>query len=132
MPIAILGLDGNPFTTRDIDASPNNFVFTSHLLVFSGAYVTGATGDLLDLTTIAGLIPSAKLPLSLFAEGNGPTTAWVGLGGYYTVSQNAAALNGYRLRVWQPGGSELGNGNYPATVLADVVTLQIQWRKLTN
>jgi hypothetical protein len=130
MAIAILGLDGNPFTTRDIDASPNNFAFSSHLLVFSGAYVTAATGDLLDLTTIAGLIPSAKIPLSLFIEGNGPTTAWAGLGGYYTLSQNAALLNTYRVRVWQPGGAELGSGNYPATILADVVTLQILWRKL--
>lgn len=130
MSIAILGLDGNPMTTRDIDASPNNYVFSCHKLAFSGNYTTGATGDVLDLTAIAGLIPSQALPLSLFAEGNGPSTAWAGLGGYYTISQNAAALNGYRIRVWQPGGSELGSGAYPATILADSVTLQILWRKL--
>ena len=130
MPIAILGLDGNPITTRDIDASPNNFVFTCNKLSFTGSYVTAATGDTLDFTALAGIVPSSSVPLSVFVEGNGPTTAWAGLGGYFTASQNAAALNTWKIRVWQPGGSELGSGAYPATVLADVITVQAIWRKL--
>lgn len=132
MPVAILGLDGAPFTTRDIDGSPNNFIYSSFLLGFSGSYVTAGTGDLIDLTTVAGLIPSSKPPLSLFAEGNGPTTAWFGIGGYATISQNGSALNTYRIRFWQAGGGELGSGAYPATILADVITLQAQWRKLST
>ena len=64
MAIAIVGTDGNPFTTRDIDGIGANFVTTRSQLVFSGSYATG--GDKLDLTAISGLIPSGSVPVQMF------------------------------------------------------------------
>lgn len=136
MAIAINGVDGNPFTTRDVDASPNNFVFSTHLLTFSGNYATG--GDTLNLTTIAGLIPSAKLPIALAIsdQGTAATPSLSAAGGFYTVLQAAVpALANYLLKVFKnTAGSiaEYGAGAYGADVLTDVVFLQLQWRKLTN
>src|SRR5438046_857300 len=115
MAIAILGADGNPFTTRDIDASAQNFVFTQHKLVFSGSY-TQVTGDVLDLTAVASLVPSGSLPLQIFIEGNGASsTTQSGAGGYYcTLSGNA--LNNWHVRIFSAAGTELAAGAYPAPV----------------
>jgi hypothetical protein len=129
MSIAINGTDGNLFGNRDIDASPNNFVFSNHRLVFTGNYVTG--GDTLDLTTIVGLVPTASLPLQIYAQSNGGATSFgAGVGGYYEVVQAGAALNTYKLKAYTAGGTELAAGAYPASVTSDVVTITITWRKL--
>ena len=127
MPITINGTDGNPMTTRDVDASANNFVYSSHKLAFSGSYATG--GDTLDLSSIAALIPSGSLPLFVFAEGNGSGTQQSAAGGYYVVLAGNA-LNNWKMKIFSGGGVELGAGAYPAAVTGDSVYLSVQWRKL--
>ncbi len=121
MAITINGLDGNPFTTRDVDATPNNFVNSFHRLAFSGSYVAG--GDTLDFTQIAGLVPSGGVPLqvALFSQ-NGSFNQYVAV-------QNAA-LAAWKLKIGTPGGTELAAGAYPVGVTGDVVEMQVTWRKL--
>ena len=130
MSITINGMDGNPATTRDVDASPNNFVYANFLLAFSGSYSTG--GDTLDLTTISKIIPSATF-LNAFIDGNGTGSQQSAAGGYYQVVGNpiaGTALNGYKVKIFSAGGSELSAGSYPSAVTGDYVTLQTMWRKL--
>ena len=88
MSISILGVDGNPWTTRDMDASSNNVITTYHKLGFSGNYVSG--GDTLDFTSIAGLVPSGALPVSIFVDGLGGGTTLSGAGGFYGPVAGAA------------------------------------------
>src|SRR5438445_3622581 len=108
MSIAINGADGNPFTTRDVDGTAQNFVFTQHKLTFSGSYVTG--GDTLDLSGVASIIPSGTLPLQVFIEGNGSAaTAQSFIGGYY-VAVTGSALNNWKVKIFAAAGTELGAG----------------------
>ena len=129
MPIKVLGMDGNPVTTRDIDASPNNFVFTCNSLVFSGSYTTG--GDTLDLSALAGIVPSASLPLSAFIEGNGPAASLSGAGGNYAfVTPAGVTLKTFLVKIFTHGGTEYSSGAYSTDVTTDVIAMQIIWRKL--
>jgi len=129
MALAINGMDGNPFTTRDIDASSSNVVTTYHVITPSGSYVTG--GDTLDLSTISGLIPSSSLPLDVDVNGAGNTagTSHTALGNYYAIVQGAT-LAAYKLQMWTGGGLQLAAGAYPATVTNDRIIAKITWRKL--
>lgn len=138
MPIALAAADGSgaPVSLRDIDASGNEFVYTTCRLAFSGSYTTGATGDTLDLTPLlAAGVPSGFAPFSGYVEGNGDNSSQGGNGGYYTLSLYNAnpavanALTANKVRVWSAGGGELGSGAYPAAVLRDAVTLNLIWRK---
>jgi hypothetical protein len=131
MAITIQSSDGlgAPANNTDIDASGNNFAYTASRLSFSGSYSTG--GDTLDLTPLLGSLPSGALPISMFAEGNGPTASQQGGGGYYAVLAGTTLANN-KLKIFSSGGSEIGAGAYPAAVTTDVVTLQILWRKLRN
>ena len=128
MSIAVLGADGNPFTTRDVDGTAQNFVFTQHKLVFSGSYVTG--GDTLDLSGVASLVPSGSPPLQVFCEGNGSAaTAQSFIGGYY-VAITGASLATWKVKIFAAAGTELAAGAYGVAITGDIVTMQICWRKL--
>ena len=123
MSIAIRGTDGNPLTSRDIDANSNNFIYVQGRLIFSGAYVGG--GDTIDWTTVTGLpIPSTSL-ISLLVETNGGSNIL-----YSPIGGPATLLNAWLLKVFNGAFAELGAGAYPAAVLADVVTFQATFRKL--
>lgn len=134
MSVSIQASDGSgaPPSFKDIDGSPNNFVFTQSILVFSGSYPTG--GEPLDLTPLlqAG-VPSGALPIQVFVEGQGNTagTSWTALGNYYAIVLGSA-LTGYKVQLWSGGGAQLGAGAYPATVTNDKTTLSVVWRKLSN
>jgi len=132
MSISILGVDGNPWTTRDMDASSNNVITTYHKLGFSGNYVSG--GDTLDFTSIAGLVPSGALPVSIFVDGLGGGTTLSGAGGFYGPVAGAA-LNNAKLKIFKnTAGStaEYSAGAYGADVTGDSVTMQVTWRKLLS
>lgn len=139
MPIAIQAADGSGGapSTRDFDGSGNNFVYSTHRLVFSGTY-PGSPGDALDLTPLAAIVPSGLAPEQGFVEGNGDSTSQGGNGGYYTLSLfNGSpavpnALTANKLRVWTAGGTELANAGYPAAVTRDAVTLTLVWKKLSG
>ena len=129
MSIAVNGTDGNPFTTRDIDASGQNFATTYAVLTPSGSYVTG--GDTVDLTPIASLTPSGSLPIEIDVVGQGNTagTSWTAIGNYYAVVQGTA-LNNYKLQCWVAAGTQLAAGAYPATVTNDKILVKVLWRKM--
>ena len=128
MAIAINGADGTPFTTRDIDASGQNFAFSQHKLTFSGSYSSG--GDTLDLTAVASIVPSGSVPLQVFIEGNGTAgTAQSVIGGYY-VALTGTTLANWKVKIFSGVGTELGAGAYGAAITGDIVTMQICWRKL--
>jgi hypothetical protein len=131
MSIAVNGMDGNPWTTRDLDASSSNVVTSYHKLAFSGNYTTAVGGDTLDLSSVAGLIPSGALPLQITYEANGLGTSQSAAGGYYQIGAGNA-LNNSKVKIFASGGAELGTGGYPVAVTSDVVTLVITWRKLTT
>lgn len=134
MSIAINGLDGNPYTTKDLDGSANNFLTTRHKLAFSGSYPTG--GDTLDFTTVAGLIPSGSVPLSITQseQGTAAVPSLSAAGGFYQVVQAATpALATYKLKVFKnTAGSiaEYSAGAYATDVTTDQVFLEVTWRKL--
>src|SRR5882762_1208173 len=104
MAVAALGLDGNPWTPRDMDAAGNNFVRTTHLLSFSGNYATG--GDALDLSAIASQVPSGSLPIVANGPGgSGAGDCQTAEGGYYSIKKGTTLKN-YTVQVWEPSGSE--------------------------
>jgi hypothetical protein len=128
MAIAIVGTDGNTFTTRDIDASSNNFVTCYVILTPSGSYVTG--GDTVDLTAVAGLVPSGTLlEVDVIGQGNTAGTSWTAIGNYYAMVQGAT-LAAWKLQMWSGGGVQLAAGAYPATVTNDKILAKLVWRKL--
>ncbi len=124
MPIALQGAPGNaaagvPFSTRDVDGSPENFVFATGVLSFSGSYTTG--GDAVDFTTIGPLASATMVNATAFSQN--------GTANQYVFVQNAA-LSGWKLKVFAPGGSEIAAGAYPASVTNDMVAFQLTLRKL--
>ena len=114
MPITI------SLSPSNVDSSANNFVYAIATLTFSGNYPTG--GDTLDFTQVADKLPSTQI-IQAFAESQN------GNSGYYVVVQGTA-LNNFKLKAFNGGGTEVTAGAYPASVTTDVVQLAITARKL--
>ena len=114
MPISISLLPGNA------DGSGSNLFYAIGTLAFSGNYPTG--GDTLDFTTVADKLPSTQI-IQAFAESQN------GNSGYY-VAIAGTALNNWKLKAFNGGGTEITAGAYPASVTSDVVQLAITARKL--
>jgi len=104
----------------NVDSSASNFVYAIANLAFSGNYPVG--GDTLDFTTVADKLPSTQV-VQVFAESQN------GSSGYYSAVQGSA-LNNWKLKVFNGGGTELAAGAYPASVTSDIVQLSITARKL--
>lgn len=104
----------------NVDSSASNFVYAIATLTFSGSYPTG--GDTLDFTQVADKLPSTQV-IQAFAESQN------GNGGYY-VAIAGTALNNFKLKAFNGGGTEITAGAYPASVTTDVVQLAITARKL--
>lgn len=127
MPITINGTDGNPFTSRDVDGSADNFIYAAGTLAFTGSYTTSVGGDVLDWTTVIDRISSsACLQVSVWSTtGN--------LLFQYTPNGNAAtALNAWRIKISASGsfGTELSSGAYPASITGDKISFSATFRKL--
>jgi hypothetical protein len=123
MSIQIVGTDGNALTSRDIDASANNFVYVNGQLKFSGNYVTG--GDTLDFTTVADKLCSDQcLAVAIASQTLGNQ--------YIAIGGPATALNGGKVLCQNPGtfNTQLAAGAYPAGITGDVVTFTACLRKL--
>jgi hypothetical protein len=104
----------------NVDSSASNFVYAIGTLTFSGNYPTG--GDTLDFTQVADKLPSTQI-VQTFAESQN------GNGGYY-VAIAGSALNNWKLKAFNGGGTEISAGAYPASVTSDIVQLAITARKL--
>jgi hypothetical protein len=130
--ISVLGLDGNPWTTRDMDATGANFVKTMHKLGFSGSYTTGVGGDTLDLSGVAGNIPSGFLPLAISVNLNGSTGSFSVTGGQLQIAIGTTLKNN-KVLVFSSGNTEQGSGTYASILLnvaAEDVIIEVIWRKL--
>ena len=114
MPITLSLSPGN------VDSSASNFVYAIATLAFTGNYPTG--GDTVDFTQVADKLPSTQV-VQAFAESQN------GNSGYY-VAIAGSALNNWKLKAFNGGGTELTAGAYPASVTSDVVQLSITARKL--
>ncbi|HEY2353222.1 MAG TPA: hypothetical protein VGH83_11965 [Candidatus Acidoferrum sp.] len=114
MAIQISVLPGN------IDGSGSNLLYAIGTLTFSGNYATG--GDTLDFTTVADKLGSTQI-IQVFADSQN------GNAGYY-VPVASAALNGWKLKAFTGGGTELTAGEYPGSVTSDVVQVTITAKKL--
>lgn len=127
MPTTLLGIDGNPFTYKDVDASPSGIIFAQGQMKFTGAYTTLVGGDIIDFTTLLDWIPSSQV-LSL--------AVWSTTGNLlfqYTPNGNTATLpSAWRVKISASAtfGTELGTGAYPATITADILIWQATFRKL--
>jgi hypothetical protein len=104
----------------NVDSSASNFVYAIGTLTFSGNYPTG--GDTLDFTQVADKLPSTQIVQSFAESQNGNS-------GYY-VAVAGSALNNWKLKAFNGGGTEISAGAYPASVTTDVVQLAITARKL--
>src|SRR6202790_5863577 len=91
----------------NVDSSANNFVYAVATLAFSGNYPTG--GDTIDSTPVADKLPSTQI-IQAFAESQN------GNSGYY-VAVAGTALNHWKLKAFNGGGTEPTAGAYPVTVI---------------
>ena len=114
MPITI------SLTPNNVDSSASNFVYAIATLTFIGSYPTG--GDTLDFTQVADKLDSSQI-IQAFAESQN------GNSGYY-VAVAGSALNNWKLKAFNGGGTEITAGAYPASVTTDVVQITITARKL--
>jgi len=105
---------------NNVDGSGSNFIYAIATLAFSGNYPTG--GDTLDFTTVADKLPSTQI-VQAFAESQN------GNSGYYVVVAGSA-LNNFKLKAFNGGGTEITAGAYPASITTDIVQLAITARKL--
>lgn len=130
MAILVNGLDGNPWTPRDMDASGSNLVKVLATLGFTGNYTTGVNGDILDLSSVAAQVPSGSLPISITESLNGPVGSFSKGGGYIQV-EKGSALNNNKVKFFTAGGAEQGSGTYASFgATTDLITLEIVFRKL--
>ena len=114
MPITITLLPSNE------DGSGHNLFYAIGTLTFSGSYPTG--GDTLDFTTVADKLPSAQI-IQVFADSQN------GNAGYYVPVQGSA-LNNWKVKCFQGGGTEISSGAYPGSITGDIVAFQAQFKKL--
>jgi hypothetical protein len=114
MPITI------SLSPANVDSSASNFVYAIANLAFSGNYPAGS--DTLDFTQVADKLPSTQI-VQAFAESQN------GNSGYYVVVQGSA-LNNFKLKAFNGGGTEITAGAYPASITSDIVQLSITARKL--
>jgi len=105
---------------QNVDSSASNFVYAMATLSFSGNYSTG--GDTLDFTQVANQLPSDTIVQAFAGSQNGNSM-------YYTAVQGTA-LNNWKLKCFNGGGTEVTAGAYPAGVTGDIVQLSITARKL--
>lgn len=139
MAVNLVGLDGNPWTTKDMDATGDNYVTQRCKAILSGNYTTG--GDPLNLSLIvppmAGPTPllGTVLPLEIIPVDLGAalTPSLSAAGGFYTIIQNAVpTLLNYLLKVFKNSAgsvTEYSNGAYTADALTDGLVLELTWRK---
>lgn len=142
MAIKVVGIDGNPFDQRSVEARGDRFLRAIVLLVLSGNYTTN--GDPLDLTNAGGtaLAPNtippacsggvADMDIQVRATSN---TSVLGAGGSYAiVAPNAntplkfADLANLKLKVFKDSAgsvAEYPQGAYGADALADIITLEV-------
>ena len=112
---------------QNVDAS-GTVVWVTGTVSFSGSYSTG--GDTLDWTTA---IPQVGQNGSAIPSDSQPQQAMFdsqdGNAGYYVAVQGSA-LNNWKVKCFQGGGTEISSGAYPGSITGDIVAFQAQFKKL--
>lgn len=125
---ALLGLDLNPWGTRDMDATGNNLFHTKHILKFTAAdiYAAGGVSLAAALAIIQAQVPSGALPIDIDIRSNGSYVRGdlSGIGGYYAYDPVANKVS-----IWVASGTEQGNGAVNAAIISDIPIVEITWRK---
>ena len=112
MPLAILGMDGNPWTIKDLDCSANNKVTAYALLQWTGSYVTAAGGDILDLSAIAAQVPTGAVPDNITYEMNGGALSFSAAFGYLYIFRHPTNNKLHTVTLVSAGGTEQGSGTH--------------------
>lgn len=132
MSLALLGMDGNPWTTKDMDCSGNNKTTTYGLFAWSGSYVTAAGGDVLDLSAIAALVPTGYVPDNITYEMNGGALSFSATFGYLYIFRHPTSNKLHAVTLVSAGGTEQGSGTHASIKTAaatEFVTVVITWKK---
>lgn len=112
---------------QNVDAS-GTVTWVAGTVSFSGSYTAG--GDNLDWTTAVpqvgqsgAAIPSSQPPQQVMLSSQN------GNAGDY-VPVEGSALNNWKVKCFQAGGTELSAGAYPTSVTTDIVAFVAQFPKL--
>jgi hypothetical protein len=137
MGVSILGMDGNPWGPRDLDASSNNKMTAYGLLAWTpgGSYVTGVGGDVLDLSAIAAQIPAPGVPDNITYEMNGGANSFSATFGYLYITRHPTNNKLHAVTLVSAGGTEQGNGTYASIKVGaatEFVPVIITWKKLIS
>lgn len=138
MSLQLLGYDGGAFAQYHAEGMPERFMRVYLKVLFSGNYPAG--GDTLDLTN-AGGTPAAPNTIPAAVNGGvvdvdiierGVVGGFVAGGGFCAlIAPNANAplkfadLANLKLKLFTSGNTELGAGAYPASVLGDIIILEV-------
>jgi hypothetical protein len=128
-------MDGNAWTTRDLDASGNNKLSVYGLLQWTGSYVTGAGGDILDLSGIAAQIPAPGVPDGITYEMNGGALSFSATFGYLYIFRHPTNNKLHAVTLVSPGGTEVGSGTHASIKTAaatEFVPVVITFKKLIS
>jgi hypothetical protein len=112
MPLAILGMDGNPWSIKDLDCSGNNKITAYGLLSWTGSYVTAAGGDILDISAIAAQVPSGFVPDNITYEMNGGALSFSATFGYLYIFRHPTNNKLHTVTLVSAGGTEQGSGTH--------------------
>jgi hypothetical protein len=92
-------------------------------VVASGNYSTN--GDTLDLTPSTFLNPAG---VDVIGPNQRPESVSIlesNIGGYYAQIVEAAALNGWKVKFFAPGGAEVAAAAYPAAITGGTIKLRV-------
>lgn len=141
MSITVLGFNGGAFDQNSAEGMPERFMRTYCKLLFSGSYPSG--GDTLDLTNGGGtpsapnVVPAAvsgglvDIDVIVRSPAGGVGNA---AGSYVIVPPNSNAplkfsdITNLKVKIFSAGTSEF-SGAYGASVLNDVVILELVWQR---
>ncbi len=137
MGVTLVGMDGNPWTTRDMDASGNNKITVYGLLQWTpgGSYVTAVGGDVLDLSSILAQIPSPAVPDNITYEMNGGALSFSATFGYLYIMRHPTNIKLNTVSLISAGGTEQGSGTYASikvTAATEFVPVIITFKKLSS
>jgi hypothetical protein len=129
-------MDGNPWTTKDLDASGNNKLTVYGLLAWTpgGSYVTGVGGDVLDLSAVAAQIPTPSVPDNITYEMNGGALSFSATFGYLYIMRHPTNNKLHTVSLVSAGGTEQGNGTYASIKVGaatEFVPVVITFKKLS-
>jgi len=120
MSLSLVNIDGNPLSSRDVDASGNNFIYVIGSITETGTYTAQASGgDILDFTTLGSLLEGKIVAFDIKSASGGTDR-------FLPVSN--ALASAWSLKITDAGGTELANA---AAYPSDTLVWSLVLRKFT-